>query len=225
MGQLLDLSMVRTAERLPARGVVLVALLRAGEVGVVGIRPVDERVVQAHLEVLVPKRFDVRRDEIASRRGSVHYVEVGRLAVPQCHAVVMLGRQHRVAGSGAVDQFGPAPRLVALGRESVQLLHVVRVGDVSVVERPGLADAVDRVDPPVDEDAQLGLVEPAHPLGLVGCYFLRGCRSGYKATDQQRMDQGSQTDLPWFRSTLSPYTTRPRSPATAGDAGSSEHRE
>ncbi|MBB5815153.1 hypothetical protein HNR72_006181 [Streptomyces collinus] len=166
-GEFADLAVAVGEEPLPGfqvlelggdLGVAVVLQLRraAGLAGggVVGVVPVGVRVVEADLETLLAQGLGVAGDQVAA------HVQLAVRGVPQGDPVVVAAGEDGVPGPGPREEPRPVARVVAGGREPVELGHVPVVRDDVVVERPGLLDAVDGVDAPVHEDAELGVLEP-----------------------------------------------------------------
>ena len=87
------------------------------------------RVVQAHSQTLVARGIREAGHEVSART-SAHGVARSRLGgIPQGHAVVVLGRQHRVAGAGTVEESHPLSWIPRVGVPRVQE-RIVRGGPV-----------------------------------------------------------------------------------------------
>ena len=91
---------------------------------------------------------------------------------------MMFGRQHGVPGTALFKKLCPCFGIVMTGRESSQLLHVILIRNVPVVKRPGLIDAIDRVNPPVDENSQFGIAKPLHPPVFFLCAITSKAKCG-----------------------------------------------
>ena len=147
--------------------------------GVRRVVPLVERVVEAGLELAVlPCRVEQVTGQV-TLRAEVDRVAAADLAVPQRHALVVLRGQHEVLRTGVVEQLHPFLRVVLLRlpladervvrrvlavgvpvvvvRRRVPLVHVV---PVPLGVRAARAPGGHRVRTPVDEDAELRVVEP-----------------------------------------------------------------
>ncbi len=132
---------------------------------------------------------------------------------PHRHSIVVLGGDHRVLRTASLDQVSPRRRIVLARREASELLHVIFMGHLLVVEGPAFVHPVHAVDAPVDEDAQLGVLEPLHfrprRFGPLRKRIVRN-------EEQEADDQQLQASFPGFwsfdhsmaRCYLSKYRTR-----------------
>ena len=189
LGELGKLRLVEIHEALPADGIVRdgVAGLVLGEVGVVRMRPVQQGIVEPHFQSPLARFLDKRRQDVAAGRCLLRDAEIGGPGVPKGDAVVVFGRDNRVFRTALPDEVRPIGRVVLRGCEPVLLGHVLLVGKVFVVKGPAFGHAVHGIDSPMDEDAQLGAVEPGHPGGLLLRRFSGPLRA-------QRQDGGHQRD-------------------------------
>ena len=146
-----------------------------GVVWVVGVRPVEQRVVESELKPLFADGFGKGGKHIASCCRCVSGGELGNFGVPQADTIVVFGGDDGILCAALLDECGPLLGVVGRGGESSALVHVVFVGDVVVIERPAFGDAIDGIDAPMNEYAEFGMVEPLHALCLLlGC-FLTWC--------------------------------------------------
>lgn len=189
MDQLQHLRRLVIADEVLARGVPGVGHRRAGvrvarrvaHPRVVRVEPLRQREVQAvaQLRRVLAGRREQLGDDVPPR-AELDRVAVADLGVPQREAVVVLGRQDVVLGARVRDQLQPGARVELLRREHrdevvvdevlAVLLGVVCVGRavgvllvLPVPLRVLLPDRRPRgygVDAPVDEDAELAVVEP-----------------------------------------------------------------
>ena len=152
---------------------------------VVRVEPLGQRVVQpvAQVRGVGARRGEELLDDVAFR-AELDRVASGDLRVPKGEPLVMLGRQHVVLSARVLEQLDPALRVPLGGGEHRDEVVVVEalavrlrvvgvrriVGILQVLPVPlgvFLADrcpAGHRVDAPVDEDAELGVVEPVRRL-------------------------------------------------------------
>ena len=156
------------------------------------MRPVDERVVESELQSVLAHFLNERRNEVALCSRSLHGAQVAVLGVPQSHTVVVLGSKHGVARSALLDEVEPCLRVVVLGCEAVALSHVLLVGQILVVERPALRHTIHSIDAVMDENTQLGVVEPLHSLVFLRLGLLRSGVLGYSARHGSRTEQRAQ---------------------------------
>ena len=154
--QLLDLRVGLLDHRPGALGVAL-------GIAVAGESPVQERVVEPDLQPGLAGGLDVLGHEVALG-GGLDAGEVAHLAVEQAEAVVVAGGQHHVLRARPPWR-APAQASASnlLRVELIGQLGVFLVGDVLHEHHP-LAPRRDRVQPPVDEHPEPGLVEPLHSL-------------------------------------------------------------
>ena len=189
--QLLQLQAVEAQETLPALGRILsahgIAETHSGiggisekgwrlaigfeDRGVVGMAPVQVRVVEAGFEAASAQRRAEGSHQITTGRGVAHRRQALG-GVPQRHSVMVLGGQHRIARPGLSEKRGPRVWIVFAGIEDMTLGHVVIVtdkvawitvasGGVTVLEeRPGGIVLAHRPDAPVDENSEAGAGEP-----------------------------------------------------------------
>ena len=189
--EFVELVEVEFEELLPTSRIVLnvVACLGTGEVRIVGVRPVDERVVESELQSVLTHLLHERRNEVALGSRSLHGVQVAVLGVPQSHTIVVLGGEHGVACAALLDEVKPCLRVVVLGCEAVTLSHVLLVGQILVVERPTLRHTIHSIDAVMDENTQLSVVEPLHSLVRLLLCLLHGGVLGYSTRHGSRTEQ------------------------------------
>jgi hypothetical protein len=128
--------------------------------GVVGVRPVEVRVVNAHLQSAAAQRVAVGADQVAPGRRALDGVELILLRRPERKAIMVLGRQYGVLSPGRGEEFRPGIRIVPLGRERAGLRHVLVVRHLPAEERPAFAPITGRVNAPVNENPKLRVGEP-----------------------------------------------------------------
>ena len=136
-------------------------------VGIVRMRPVEQREVQSQPQSLSAHLLRKRREQVATRRRILPGAQFSRLGVPQRHAVVVLGRNDGVLRTALLNQAHPLLRVPFRCREPFLLRHILVVWQPLVVKRPTLRNPSDGIDSPMDEDAELGFPEPFHPLPVV----------------------------------------------------------
>ena len=73
---------MKAQKALPARGVVAIAVLPANEDIVVGMRPVEVRVIETDSEFVIAQRFDKGSHQIASSRRFIDDVEIAQRSMP-----------------------------------------------------------------------------------------------------------------------------------------------
>ena len=171
--ELLELCHVKVYELLPAGWVVLIARLGTRHVGIVGMRPVEQRIVETELEPVAAHLFDKGGDEVTPGRCTLGGAQTASLGVPQRHTIVVLGGDDRVARATLLDQVYPCLGVVIGGSKSLALRHILVVGQILVKERPALRHAIDGIDTPVDEDTQLGIGKPLHVFFTLFYWLLR----------------------------------------------------
>ena len=105
--------------------------------------------VQAHVEVICGARLGKLRQDVDPARGAAHVV-VGRLAVPDAEAVMVLGGDDQALEAGLLDHLD-----VALGIEGLEVVHIGdRRGHLGAVVGAPL-DAREGVGPKVAERREL----------------------------------------------------------------------
>ncbi|MNP12291.1 hypothetical protein D3C76_1045190 [compost metagenome] len=144
---------------------------------VIRMRPVNQRVVQPQPDSPFRDGFGILFDDIASGRRSLHHAQIAVLRIEQSYAVMVFRRQDRVLSPGLFDQFGPVIGIEPGSRKPVQLFHVVLIRNHAVMKGPGFGNAVNRVNPVMDKDPQLGVFKPwLHRLALPCRLFLSNDR-------------------------------------------------
>ena len=136
-------------------------------VGIAGMRPVGEGVVEADLQPLGAERLDVFAHGILPIR-RVRDLVVREVAVEHAEAIMVARREDGVLHARALREPRPFARIVVRRIEHLdkrfvfaRLPRVVRI-------RP-LAAPRDRVDAPVDEHPETRLIEPCSAiLGIRG---------------------------------------------------------
>ena len=132
--------------------------------GVVRVVPVQQGVVQPHLESLGPGSGQEVGHHVPAQ-GGVGGLEVGILAVEQAEAVVVLGGEDDILHPCPSGGFDPLCRVVVRGGELPEIGQVVLLRHLLGAAHP-LPPGGDGVQPPVDEHAEPGPAEPGH-AGLV----------------------------------------------------------
>ncbi|OPZ73917.1 MAG: hypothetical protein BWY79_02194 [Actinobacteria bacterium ADurb.Bin444] len=147
------------------------ALLLPLEPGqVVGVVPVHDREVVAGPDARLLEGLVVHRQHVLAV-GRVGDLVVGGLGVPHAEAVVVLGGEDGVLDAGLLRQRRPFVRVVLHRVELGGQLLVLLLRDLADVADP-LTLAEQGVDTPVDEQAELDVLEPLDDffagLGLGG---------------------------------------------------------
>ena len=150
------------------------ALLPFAAGQVVGMVPIHDGMVPAHLDSLPPAGVGQFLHDVAFKRGR-HDVEVGVFGVEQAEAVVVLGGDDDVLGPGILGDPDP---LVGIEFHRIELLHklfVLLQRDLAALANPfgviGPAFPLASghgVDAPVDEHPETGVAPPFHPLVAFG---------------------------------------------------------
>ena len=95
---------------------------------VVGVVPVDQRIVEADLQSLGPARFHEGTDQVATGRG-VRRLVVGQVGLEQAEAVVMLGGDDGVLHAGRLGITRPLAGVVEVRVEVVEIRLVIGLGN------------------------------------------------------------------------------------------------
>ena len=128
------------------------------------VAPVDQGVVEAHLQALCAAGFDKWTDEVPAV-GCVAYVEIGFPGRPEAKAIVVLGGQCHVGHAGAPGAPGPVPGIVEVGIEAVEVLQNVLVGQFLPAPVPG-ALRMKRVEAEMNDHSETVMNKPVLPLGI-----------------------------------------------------------
>ncbi len=174
-------------------------LRRIAEAGMVHVR---RRVVKAERHRLgLGRRRQFRHDVLLVRRVGDLIVRVGR--VEHREAVVVFGSEHHVALPGGLGQPHPGARVEPHRVEPLRQGAVVGFRDRRVAlgarahDRPRGLDAGQRIRPPVDEHAELGLAEPCRAVALAcdrgRAVALAGARGG-AVLGRQRGDRRKEQE-------------------------------
>ena len=157
---------VELEELLPSGGVVFHAITCIGtrEIGIIRVRPIYQRIIQSEFKTMLAHLLHERRHDVALCGRGLHGVEVAILGIPQGHAIVVLCGENGIPGAALLNEVKPSLRIVVLGGEAIALAHILLVWQVLVVKRPALRNSIDRVYAIMNEDTQLGVVEPLHAL-------------------------------------------------------------
>ena len=127
--------------------------------------PVQRRVVEEQLDALLLALLGQHRQDVLLVRRAVDDVVVGHLRVEHGEAVVVLRGDRDVLDAGPLDHRDPLGGVELRRVEPRRELLVLGDGDLLVVHHP-FALAQDAVDAPVDEHAELGVLEPSHGVGI-----------------------------------------------------------
>ncbi len=141
-------------------------LVVAALVGVVGVVPIGDGVVEAEGDAAGVAGVGEHGDDVALVRG-VHHVEVGLLGVPEAEAVVVLGGEADVFHAGVLEDVEPGVGVAFGGVELVDKGLVLGAGDAAAPLFL-LVPGVDGVEAPVDEEAEALLEEPVACVAEVG---------------------------------------------------------
>ena len=156
--------------------------------------PVEQRVIEEELDLLLAAGVRQRLQGIRAIGRGVDDVVVGQLAGEHAEAVVVLARDGDVAGAGPLGQLDPGVGVEPGRIEARGELGVLADRQLVVLHDP-LALGQERVDAPVDEQAELGILEPlpGRRVALVG---RRGPSRGTERMRSGRHDQddGQQGD-------------------------------
>ena len=148
---------------------------------VVGMIPVDDRVVGAEAEALPPAFVGQFPGHVALER-RVHDVVVAQLRGVHREPVVVLGHQRDVLHARFLGQ-GHVLLGVELDRVELLVEVVVNLDRHLPAARPADLGALQAHRPPVDEHAEAGVDPPLHPLGFLGGRFGSPSRSDQEHTD------------------------------------------
>ena len=127
---------------------------------VIGVMPVELRVVEEQLEALLSALLGERLEDIFLVRRSRDDVVVGHPGVEHREAVVMLARDGDVLHARGLRERNPLGRIERHRIELRRQLLVIGDGDSPVVHDP-LTVAEHAVDAPVHEQAEARVLEPA----------------------------------------------------------------
>jgi len=130
--------------------------------GVVRVVPVQQGVIEPHLDPLRPEGVEIFPHQIPAAGG--HRRVIGQFRVEQAEAVVVLGGEHGILHSGPFGGFGPFFRVVFRRVKGVEVGLVLFVGHPLVLLDP-FPPGGDGVQPPVDEHSEPG---PREPICAVG---------------------------------------------------------
>jgi hypothetical protein len=137
---------------------LVVALGVDGVDGVLRVMPVDHGVVEPDLQPLSTKRLDPFPEQVAPDR-SIGRLVVRQLRVPQAEAFVVLTGQDCVAHPGRLGVACPLRGVVEVGVEVIEVGLIRLVGEALAKLDP-LVTGRQRVESPVDEQAETCLCEP-----------------------------------------------------------------
>ena len=98
-------------------------------------------------------------------------IQVSVSAVPKCEAIMVPARDYRVSGSAFFDELHPTIGVVVVGCKTLGLFQVVFMSNIAIVKRPGLVNAVDCINSPVNENAQFGIGKPLHFFSMSGIHI------------------------------------------------------
>ena len=124
--------------------------------------PIHRRIIQSDSQPGLAAGSDVFRHEIPLRclPGTAEALVTCR-AVPQRETVVMPRGQNHVIHSGALRRLRPRPWVKVLGHKLIGEPGIFLGGNI-LFEHGPFAGARNRIQPPVDEQAELGLPPPCH---------------------------------------------------------------
>ena len=125
---------------------------------VLRVVPVLERVVEADAEPLGAEGVDDRAEQVAAR-GRVRRLEFRELRIPEAEAVVVLGGHDEVLHPRLAGEARPGARVELVRVEALRVAVVDLVGDLLRRADP-LVLGGHRVEAPVHEEAEAGLLEP-----------------------------------------------------------------
>jgi hypothetical protein len=125
---------------------------------VVGVVPIELRIVEEELDALAVGFVGEHLEGIFLVRGALDDVPVGKLGVEHGETVVVAGSDGDVLHAGGFGQSDPGFGVELFGVEEVGQTFVVVEPELAVVENP-FTVAEDAVDAPVDEQAELVVLE------------------------------------------------------------------
>ena len=137
-------------------------MVRVAVVRIVGVVPVEQRVVEPDFQPLRAERLEKLAHKVAVCR-CVRRLEVGGGGVEQAEAVVVLGGQHRVLHPRLSSHPRPLAHIAALGVKLVEKRQILLLRHP--LDRPHpLAARGYRVQSPVDEHPEPRVAKPRDPL-------------------------------------------------------------
>ncbi len=142
----------------------------------IGVVPVDERVVQSHLQAAGAEGVEQRTQEITPG-GRLGGLVVGQLGVPEAEPLVVLAGDDHVLHPRGRRPLGPLLGVIQIRIETPEVplvpgvIHLLDVLDPLVPRRQG-------VQPPVNEHPEAVVEKPLYPVRslLHGSAALRGVR-------------------------------------------------
>jgi len=144
--------------------------------GVVGMMPVEERIIKTDLEAFRPESLHKFFQEVAAEGGVGHLV-IGVFRVPEAEALVMFGSDDRIFHAGCFRHPSPLAGIEEVGVEVVKIFLVLLVGQTLVIFYPFVAGGKS-VKAKVDEQAEAGVGPPFEACGFLGVRFTRKNRLG-----------------------------------------------
>ncbi|OPZ86709.1 MAG: hypothetical protein BWY76_00820 [bacterium ADurb.Bin429] len=143
---------------------------------VVGMVPVNERVVEPHAHPLFSEGIHHRVQQVAARR-RVWRLVIGELAIPQAEALVMLGCDDEVLHPRAGGGARPRPRVVEIRIKVPEVDVVDFIRNLLVMLHPLVAGG-QRIQAPVNEEAKTVMDEPGGiARGGQGLHDIHQCSS------------------------------------------------
>ena len=146
--------------------------------------PVKLGVIEEQLEALAPAFLGQLRKDVPAVRGAIHDVPVAGRRVVHRETVVVFARDRDVPHASCLGHRDPLGRIERDRIEQWRQFLVVGRSNRAVVHDP-LAVTEDAVHAPVDEQAELCVLEPGARLEVVrGGSGLRGRTRGAEDEDE-----------------------------------------
>ncbi|MPM66580.1 hypothetical protein SDC9_113490 [bioreactor metagenome] len=126
---------------------------------IIRVMPVGQRIVDADFQPFRPEGVDNPPQQVAPAAGRGGGLVIGELRIPQTEAVMVLGGDHHVFHARGAGQLRPCGRIEKIGLEILDIFAVILVAEFLVRLLPFAARS-ERVDSPVEKEAEPGLMEP-----------------------------------------------------------------
>ena len=144
-----------------AHGVVLIAI-----VGIIGMMPIQQRIIQADLEALGAEGVHKLAHGVPAE-GGVGGFEIGIPAIEQAEAVMVLGGEDGVFHAGLARHGRPGAGIEIRRRKLPKIGQVIGLGHTLGGAHP-LPARGDGIQPPMDKHAEPRLAVPRRAL-LMSC--------------------------------------------------------
>ena len=138
--------------------------------GIIGMMPVDERIVKTHFKAFFPESVYPHAQDVLSIR-RVGGLVIREFGIEQAKALVVFRGDHCILHAGGFGHLRPGMRVEKVGIEIVEVLLIFFIGEPFVVFHPFVTGG-QGIKPPMYEHAKPVVSPPGQTFVFMGFGFV-----------------------------------------------------